>query len=67
MEEGRLPIDKWLIAFWLEANSKNSISSYELADHLGTTQKTAWFMQQRIRLALQNGSLEKLKEMLQEA
>lgn len=61
MEEGRLPLDKWLIAFWLEANSKNSISSYELARHLGTTQKTAWFMQQRIRLALQNGSLEKMK------
>lgn len=60
MEEGRLPIDKWLIAFWLEANCKNSISSYELARHLGTTQKTAWFMQQRIRLALQNGSIEKL-------
>ncbi|MGC1273150.1 MAG: IS1595 family transposase [Planctomycetaceae bacterium] len=61
MEDGKLPVDKWLITIWLEVNSKNSISSYELARHLGITQKSAWFMQQRVRLALQNGSIEKLK------
>jgi hypothetical protein len=61
MEDGKLPLDKWLIAMWLEANSKNSISSYQLARHPGITQKSVWFMPQRIRLAMQNGSLEKLK------
>jgi len=60
MEESPLPLDKWLVAIWLEANAKNSISSYEVHRALGITQKSAWFMQQRIRLALQSGSLTKL-------
>lgn len=58
-EECRLPIDKCLIAVWLEVNSKNSISSYEVGRHLGVTQKTAWFLQYRIRLALNVGSFDK--------
>ncbi len=58
-EDSALPLDKWLIAIWVESNSKNSISSYELADTLGITQKSAWFMQQRIRLAMQTGSFRK--------
>jgi transposase-like protein len=58
-EECRLPIDKCLIAVWLEVNSKNSISSYEVGRHLGVTQKTAWFLQHRIRLALNVGSFDK--------
>jgi len=58
LEDSALPLDKWLIAIWIEANSKNSISSYELASTLGITQKSAWFVQQRIRLAMQNRSLE---------
>jgi transposase-like protein len=58
MEDSALSLDKWLIAIWIEANSKNSISSYEVAATLGITQKSAWFMQQRIRLAMQNGSME---------
>ena len=44
---------KWLLALWLIANCKNGISSYELARALGVTQKTAWFMNHRIRLAMQ--------------
>ncbi|HMD55803.1 MAG TPA: IS1595 family transposase [Phycisphaerae bacterium] len=59
-EECRLPIDKCLIAIWLEVNAKNSISSYEVARHLGVTQKTAWFLQHRIREALRSGSIEKI-------
>jgi len=59
MEDSALPLDKWLIAMWMEANSKNSISSYEVASTLGITQKSAWFMQQRIRLAMQSGSFQK--------
>lgn len=57
-EESKLTIDKCLIAVWLEVNAKNSISSYEVGRHLGVTQKTAWFLQHRIRLALHNGSFE---------
>ena len=55
MEDSPLPLSTWLVAIWLEANAKNSISSYEVMRSLGVTQKTGWFMQQRIRLAMQNG------------
>ena len=41
-------------ALWLLVNCKNGISSYELARALGVTQKTAWFMLSRLRLALQD-------------
>jgi transposase-like protein len=56
-EESRLGLDKWLPAVWLAANSKNGISSHELARALGVTQKSAWFMLHRIRLAMQRESI----------
>ena len=46
-------MSKWLPAVWMLANCKNGISSYELVRALGVTQKTAWFMLHRIRLAMQ--------------
>jgi transposase-like protein len=58
-EDSPLGLDKWLPAVWLAANSKNGISSHELARSLGTTQKSAWFMLHRIRLAMQTGSFNK--------
>lgn len=60
MEDSPLGIDKWLIAIWLIANAKNGISSYEIHRALGITQKTAWFLLQRIRLAMQTGTFEQL-------
>jgi transposase-like protein len=59
-EDSPLGLDKWLPAVWLIANSKNGISSHELGRALGTTQKSAWFMLHRIRLAMQTGSFGKL-------
>jgi transposase-like protein len=59
MEESPMGLDKWMAAIWLEANSKNSISSYELHRALGITQKSAWFMLHRIRHALHVGSFDK--------
>jgi transposase-like protein len=53
MEDSALSIDKWLIAVWLITSAKNGISSYELARAIGVTQKSAWFMLHRIRLAMQ--------------
>jgi transposase-like protein len=58
-EDSPLGLDKWLPALWLLANSKNGISSYELARGIGVTQKTAWFMLSRIRLAMQTRSFKK--------
>src|SRR5918993_479997 len=60
MEDSPLGIDKWLIAVWLISSAKNGISSYELARAIGVTQKTAWFMLHRIRLAMQTKSFGKI-------
>src|SRR5438094_279079 len=49
-----LPLDKWLTAVWLLTNCKNGVSSYELADTIGVSQTTAWFMGHRIRSMMQN-------------
>lgn len=59
-EDSPIGWDKWLPAVWLIANAKNSISSHELARSLGVTQKTAWFMLHRIRLAMETGTFQKL-------
>jgi transposase-like protein len=58
MEDSAIGLDKWLTAIWMIANDKNGISSYEIHRSLGITQKSAWFLLHRIRLAMQNGSLE---------
>jgi transposase-like protein len=59
-EDSPIGWDKWLPAVWLIANSKNSVSSHELARALGVTQKTSWFMLHRIRTAMENETFEKL-------
>src|ERR1035438_6787805 len=59
-EDSAIKLDKWLTAMWLLANCKNGISSYEIAKDIGVTQKSAWFMLQRIRLAMKNKSVLKL-------
>ena len=58
-EDSPLTLDKWLCALWMLVNDKNGISSYEVHRALGVTQKSAWFMLQRLRLALKSGSIEK--------
>ena len=59
-EDSPIGLDKWLAAMWMLANAKNGVSSCEIHRSIGVTQKTAWFMLQRLRLAMQQGSLEKL-------
>jgi transposase-like protein len=60
MEDSPIGLDKWLMATWLIVSCKNGISSYEIHRALGITQKTAWFLDHRIRMALHNGSFENL-------
>lgn len=60
-EDSPIPLDKWLAAIWMIANAKNGISSYELHRGIGVTQKTAWFMLHRIRLAMQDQSFRGMK------
>jgi transposase-like protein len=58
-EDSALGLDKWLAAIWLIANAKNGISSYEIHRSIGITQKSAWHMLHRIRLAMQTGTFDK--------
>lgn len=58
-EDSALSLDKWFVAIWSIANCKNGISSYELHRALGITQKSAWFMLHRIRLAMKVGSFDR--------
>lgn len=51
-EDSAIGLDKWLAAMWMVSNCKNGVSSWEIHRTLGVTQKTAWFMLHRIRLAL---------------
>src|SRR6266567_8878818 len=58
-EDSPIGLDKWLCAMFLIANCKNGVSSYEIGRDIKVTQKSAWFMLHRIRLAMQdevNGS-----------
>jgi transposase-like protein len=60
-EDSPLPLKSWLLAVWQITNCKNGISSYELARAIGVTQKSAWFMNHRIRLAMQDEDGGKLE------
>jgi transposase-like protein len=53
-EDSPLGLDKWMTGFWMLVNCKNGVSSMEIHRALGITQKAAWFMLQRLRLAVQD-------------
>jgi transposase-like protein len=53
-EDSPLGLDKWILATWMITNCKNGVSSYEIARNIGITQKSAWFMLHRIRLAMRD-------------
>ncbi len=59
-EDSAVPLNKWLVAMWMLANCKNGISSYEVGRAIKVTQRTAWFMLQRIRHAMHTGSINKM-------
>jgi transposase-like protein len=59
-EDSPIPLEKWLCAAWMLIGCKNGISSYELSRGLGVTQKSAWFMLHRIRLALRETGFSKI-------
>ncbi len=60
MEDSPIGLDKWLAAIWMGVNCKNGVSSYEIHRALGVTQKTAWFLDHRIRLMLEDEYRDKL-------
>ena len=58
-EDSAIPLDKWLVSIWLIANAKNGISSYELGRAVKISQKSAWHVLHRIRLAMQIGNFDR--------
>lgn len=59
-EDSPLGLDKWFVGVWSIANAKNGISSHEVGRALGITQKSAWFMLHRIRMAMKSGTFGKM-------
>jgi transposase-like protein len=59
-EDSAVPLSKWLLALWMLANCRNGVSSYEVHRAIGVTQKSAWFMLHRLRLAMHDRSGNKL-------
>lgn len=51
-EKTKLPLQKWFVAIGIMVNAKKSVSSCQLARDLDLNQKSAWYMQQRIRAAM---------------
>jgi transposase-like protein len=64
-EDSPIGLDKWFAAMWMITNCKNGVSSYEIHREIGVTQKTAWFMNHRIRLPMQTGSFAKVSEQIE--
>lgn len=63
MENTKLPLKKWIIAIYLACTEKRGTSSYQLAQYMGITQKSSYFLLQRIRKlfeALQPTALENI-------
>jgi transposase-like protein len=60
LEDSPIGLEKWLPVFWMLSNCRNGVSSYEISRSIGVTQKSAWFMLHRIRLAMQAGTFLKL-------
>ena len=59
-EDSPLGLDKWFVAVWMIANCKNGASSCELARAIQVTQKSAWHMLHRVRLAMKTKSFRKI-------
>lgn len=58
-EDSKVPLQKWFLAIYLCTSLKKGVSSIQLSKYLGVTQKTAWFILQRIRYVFETGSFEK--------
>lgn len=56
LAESRLPLQKWLMAIYMMTSARKGIPSTQMARELGITQKSAWFLAQRIRETWLGGS-----------
>lgn len=51
MQKSKIPLRKWIFAMYLICTARKGVSSMQLSKELGITQKSAWFLLQRIREA----------------
>jgi len=58
-EGSHIPLNKWLLAFYLLCSSKKGMSAHQLHRMLGVTYKSAWFMAHRIRYAMSQPAFQK--------
>jgi transposase-like protein len=63
-ERSHVPLHKWVYAMYLVVTARKGISSMQLAKEIGVTQKTAWFMLQRLREAC-SGKMDKLSGLIE--
>ena len=63
-ERSHVPLHKWVYAMYLVVTARKGISSMQLAKEIGVTQKTAWFMLQRLREACA-GKMNKLSGLVE--
>jgi transposase-like protein len=63
-ERSHVPLHKWVYAMYLVVTSRKGISSLQMAKEIGVTQKTAWFMLQRLREAC-SGKIDKLSGLVE--
>ena len=65
MQGTHIPLQKWFVAISLVVNAKKSLSSYQLSRDLDLNQKSAWYMQQRIRTAMESDQATMLTGVLE--
>jgi len=63
-ERSHIPLHKWLYAMYLLVTARKGISSLQLSKEIGVTQKSAWFMLQRLREAC-GTKIEKLRGLVE--
>lgn len=60
MESSHIPLNKWMMGYYLVASSKKGVSAHQLHRSLGITYESAWFMEHRMREAMRSGGLAPL-------
>lgn len=61
MDSSKIPLQKWLYAMYLMVTSRKGISSMQLSKEIGITQKSAWFLLQRLREGCRDDSMAMLE------
>jgi len=65
LAESRLPLLKWLLAIYILTSARKGIPSTQMARELGVTQKTGWYLAQRIRETWMGGGNDKMDGQVQ--